>query len=230
MGGAPKYVLNEYHGLIDMKYSGIRVPYGLPFDSTEYMVATVSGPGAEYAVAFALLYLGRKLDRTKHRTIKEASKVMSSLMSWFPFMYSSSSYIIKYGDYQNLADKGLEYFVTMPLTFLLGAGITYFNYKEYIPSLKDYLNDSKREESKERIRQKLIERKMKPGLRDRLEAKLRRKPSLEVVVDDLHNIFLNLEIFEDNNVSPEKWRMKNLSVAFESQEDTQKFIEDYLPR
>lgn len=230
MGGSPKYVLDEYHGLIDMKYSVIRVPLGLPLDSTEYMIAIVSAPGAEYAAAFALLYIGRKLDRTKHRTLKEASKVMSSFMSWFPFSYSALGYIAEYGDFQRLDSLGLEYMVTLPATFLLGAGITYLNHKEVMPSLKDYLSDAQSQEARERIKQGLIDRKVKPNFGDRIIARLKRKPSLEDLADIFHDRFLNLEIFEDNKVSPEKWRMKNLSVAFGSREDTQKFIEDYLPR
>jgi hypothetical protein len=224
LGGAPEYVVTDWG------YS-IGVSPNIPnITATERMIITLGGPSAEYFAAFALGYIGRKLDRTTHRTLKEASKVMSSFLSWFPFAYSASGYMTGIGDYQSLDSLGLKYVVTLPATFLLGAGITYFNHKEDIPNLEDYLTDSQKEESKERIMQGLIKQGYKPLFRDRIGAKLKHKSPLEIAVDELHARFLNLEIFEGGKVFPEKWRMMVLSVAFESPEDTQRFIEDYLPR
>lgn len=126
VGGNPEFLYGNFTNLED---------YSVRFNFTEYSIANdiislLSAPVAEYSFALVIGYLGRKLERTKHDTLKDASKFLSSLGSWFPFIYSVQSYMTNSRDYQRLADLGLPYNITIPITLLLGVGFSYYNFKE----------------------------------------------------------------------------------------------------
>ena len=126
-GGNPEYEFGK-PGVTDPLFTVFsRLDH---YSDGKEMIAILGGPVAEYSVAFALAYIGRQLERTRYRTLKEASKVMSTFISWVPFVSSLTCSIINTGDYQRLNDFGLQYPVTIPVTFLLGAGITFYNFKK----------------------------------------------------------------------------------------------------
>ena len=127
-GGNPEYEFGSKFGVTDPLFTVFsRIDH---HSDGKEMIAILGGPVAEYSVAFALAYIGRQLERTRYRTLKEASKVMSTFISWVPFVSSLTCRIINTGDYQRLNDFGLQYPVTIPVTFLLGAGITFYNFKK----------------------------------------------------------------------------------------------------
>jgi len=196
------------------------------FDS---LLVSTGAPIAEYSVALGLAFLGRQLDRTKHRTLKEVTKFASSLMSWAPFLYSEGSLITQSGDYQNMANLGLNFYVTIPATFLMGTVITYYNFIEQVPTLENHLNDAQKEEITQQFTQKLEETGYTPSIIDNLRGKIKNISPLEARADKLSRSLLKTEISEDGTISLRHKQKKVYADLFATQENTMEFVSRYLP-